>query len=505
MPTPEPALYGNLLTEPLIGVRTIGGARQQVTLPGVFALLADTGIILESFTGLQAHQAHAWHAFTVQLASMICQRAGVSLASQNEAWWRDRLRDLGGGDEAWSLVVTDLSKPAFMQSGVAEGSLGKFRSTFLCPEDFDVPITTKNHDRKSSRGGSDLEPWLMTLITTQTMQGYSGSLNHGIFRMNSGCGNRPGIGYADPENLGAWFRSDVLALIKTRDDAVAFGFNALGQPLLWAVPWDGDKSLGFSDIDPWCIECCRRVRLVHRQDGIRLVQAPTNAARVRAPEGLTGNVGDPWTPVASDLKALTLPAGGFSYRRVQDLLFGSDWTPPAAQHTLDNATMWVGRTLVRGNCKTNGYHERYIPITSKARLRLLVPDGKAELAKRAVGYVSDVGDMRNRVLWPALKALAGEHNEPSRIPLDCFEARADAAFFSHLWEHVDTDQSVARQKWQQDLRVSAELLHRDVLRTALPGAALRWRRISESESRFKHGLFTHFKTLMETSQSEVHA
>jgi len=500
----------NLLTEDLIGCRTGDGVRQHRSLPAVLALLADPRRVVESFTALQAHQAHAWHAFMVQLAAMVCQRADVSMsdtACQDETWWRERLRALAGGDAAWSLLVEDLRQPAFMQSAVPEGKLDLFGRSFFRPDDFDVLVATKNHDRKAVRSSSSIEIWLTVLITSQTMQGFSGRANYGVFRMNGGFGNRPGIGFARPDDLAAWFRADVAALLASRDEVLEHGFTERGHPLLWALPWDGKASLPLNSLDPWCIECCRRVRLVSRDGALVLVQAPTVAARVDAPEELTGNVGDPWTPVAkADGKALTLPGEGFSYRRAQDLLFSVDWTQPATQRDPGAATAWVARTLVRGQGKTDGFHERHIPISATVRNWLADPDQRSRLAERAKGYVEDVKNMRSFVLWPALKALNGEHGDPPEGPLTTFEADADAHFFLHLLDESHRDDAqAARRSWQGRLRIRAEDLLDQAIATASPGSARRWRRIAEARSRFQHGLWTHFISLMEASRPEAYA
>lgn len=510
MPMPNTSPPGNLLTEALIACRLDDGQRQSFSLPGVLALLANPGQHIESFSALQAHQAHAWHAFTVQLAAMVCLRARVGISDsvcRDENWWRERLRDLAGGESAWTLLVEDVRQPAFMQPAVPEGTLDFFKSEFVRPDVFDVVVTSKNHDRKTARSRASPDTWLPALIASQTMQGYSGRFNYGVFRMNGGLGNRPGIGFARPDDLGSWFRDDVTALLTNRKSALEHGFNDQGHSLLWAVPWDGKESLSLSALDPWCVECCRRVRLVLRDGNLLLLQAPTEVARVDVPSDLTGNVGDPWTPVAkTDGKALTLPAEGFSYRRAQDLLFGADWVAPATQQKAQEGGTWVARTLVRGQGKTEGFHERHIPIGPRVQRLLAEPSSKERLAKRAKEYVADVSAMRSYVLWPALKALSGEYADPSEVPLMAFETEADARFFSHLLEdqHLD-DEGVARRSWQRHLCQSAKAILNGVLATAAPGAARRWRRIAEAGSRFNHGLYTHFPALMETSVPEAHA
>jgi CRISPR system Cascade subunit CasA len=484
--------------------------RYRLNLPDTFRLLADSQHGIESFTAFQAHQGHAWHAFTVQIAAMICQRASVQIADRvcrDENWWRERLRELAGGDEAWTLVVDDLGEPAFMQPAIPERKLHGFKVAFDRPDTFDMLVASKNHDRKSARQPATPEAWFAALVASQTMQGYSGRANYGIFRMNGGLGNRPGIGFAKPQDLGDWFRTDVTALLASRDQVLTFGFDDHGHPLLWCLPWTGKDALAMHQLDPWCVECSRRVRLVHRDNALILLQAPTEAARVDTPQEVAGNVGDPWTPVAkADGKALTLPAEGFSYRRVQELLFGHEWVLPVTQQQSGNASSWVARTLVRGQGKTEGYHERIVPIGPRARRLLANPEAKADLAKLAKAYVQAVKDIRQYVLWPALKALAGKYSDPAEAPLTALEAAADERFFPHLWEQIEAEAApdVALRDWHSFLRDRACALLMGVMRTAAPGSAMRWRRIAEAESRFSYGLWTYFTALMEGSRPEVH-
>jgi CRISPR system Cascade subunit CasA len=62
----------DLLTDPLIGVRTSQGERL-VALPELLAALSAGTV--EGYTGLRAHQADAWHVFLVQLAASVLARS----------------------------------------------------------------------------------------------------------------------------------------------------------------------------------------------------------------------------------------------------------------------------------------------------------------------------------------------------------------------------------------------------------------------------------------------
>jgi hypothetical protein len=212
----------SLLDDALIGIEDEAGTRHTVTLPGLLARLSSNEPI--ELTALQAHQQHAWHAFTVQLAALALSRAENSHAlAHDEAAWRALLADAakkdGAGTEAFTLVVGDLSKPAFMQPPVPEGTLAVLKNEHTRPP-------------------------------------------------------------------------------------------------------------------------------VARKDG----------------------------------KALTMSENGFTYERVQDLMFG-DWAPGAAAATNATDSYWVGQVLVRGQGKTGGYHERWVPVSGKARSFFATPDARAKLGK----------------------------------------------------------------------------------------------------------------------------
>ena len=158
----------------------------------------------------------------------------------DEADWRRRLLQLSGGvEEAWCLIVEDLSLPAFFQSPVPEGRLEKvYKKHFNRPDEIDVLITAKNHDVKQATIASDaVEQWIYALVTLQTMEGFSGRGNYGIARMNGGFGSRPAICVAPPGGWSARWQRDVPLLCAAREELVGdYGFADEGGA---ALVWDG--------------------------------------------------------------------------------------------------------------------------------------------------------------------------------------------------------------------------------------------------------------------------
>ena len=129
--------------------------------------------------------------------------------------------------------------------------------------------------------------------------------------------------------VGTAFRRDVVAVAcvqnvlwdaaQTRrlgtDEAIA---------LLWTVPWDGQESMPLSRLHPLFVEICRRVRLVRREENLFARIANSDHSRVDA-KHLHGDLADPWAPIerSDSPRALSITAEALSYRRMNELLFGS--------------------------------------------------------------------------------------------------------------------------------------------------------------------------------------
>src|SRR5574337_777227 len=251
-PAPQVTMH-DLLAEPLLGVETAGG-RAGASLPEVLAALGADEV--RSFTGLQAHQQHAWHAFLVQLAAIALQRAGKTDPKQSAAAWCKLLLALTEErHEPWCLVVSDLSRPAFLQPPVPERTLAEFKEPIRRPDEIDVLVTSKNHDVKAARiAHARPEHWVYALVSLQTMQGYSGPKNHGIARMNGGFASRAGIGLSSGLDLAERWRRDVRALVIAREAVARDRYSTEGLALLWIQPWNGEKPLQVQNLDPYFIE-----------------------------------------------------------------------------------------------------------------------------------------------------------------------------------------------------------------------------------------------------------
>jgi len=474
----------NILTEPLIRVSLDGGAADSVSLPETYArLMADT---VETFPALRPHQRHAWHAFLCQLAAMALHRAGQSEPPADTDAWAALLRGLTPEwpqDEPWQLVGDDLTRPAFMQPPA--GSAAKaadYKSRVDTPDELDMLVTSKNHDLKGAVvSAAQADDWLFALLTLQTMEGFSGAGNYGIAKMNGGMGNRPAFSLTPSARLGAHLRRDMAALLECRPALLAdYPMTSGGIGLLWTLPWDGTapEALTLNKVEPFYIEVCRRLRLHNAAGRLYARRASSKAARMAA-KASKGLAGDPWALIdrrdKKGDKVLTLPAGGFTYRRVSGYLDPANWeTPPLLQLTpaeekAGQGMQLVARATVRGQGKTEGYYERVIPLRPKAALAVGMRRGAAapadELGNIAKARVDDVAKVQ-RILSHAIQVFAArgdagkvspEHRKVTPPFLNRLDQIVEAGFFDDLqteFEAAAAERDNVRAKWQSNTLVA---------------------------------------------------
>ena len=397
-------MKNNLLTDPLIRVRLTEGVEEMRALPSLYVSLAKDEVA--DFPALRPHQRHAWHAFLAQLATIALDQADLTYAPPSAQEWESTLRNLTQGfsaDEPWCLTVEDANCPAFLQPPAPDG-LGIYKRIVKAPDDLDILVTSKNHDVKQSiatLGGRD--DWIFALVSLQTMAGFLGAGNYGIARMNGGFSSRPCLGLAPTEGYaGAHLFSDVRRMLADREKLLErtkpYFRRRNGLKLLWLEPWNGTDSLDLRKLDPYFIEICRRVRLIGDGDSLLAKTAATKKARIYAKDA-KGNLGDFWTPIsAEESKALSLPASGFNYKRLSNLLFEkSEFILPAAMKVdPEIKASWrvVARAVASGQGKTEGYHERtdirFAPPTARSLFGGAGRDQLAELARQQIEEIDAV-------------------------------------------------------------------------------------------------------------------
>lgn len=522
----------NLLADPVFRVETDKGV-QRLTLPGLLAALGDDRV--EALPGLQRHQEDAFHIFLCYLAGAVLARDGKESPTQDEAFWREGIRRLTGrGDDcAWTLVVEDVTKPAFMQAPVKDASTyeREFGTVKTTPDALDLLLTSRNHDVKMARDAlPNSDEWIYALVSLQTMAGYIVK-HQGIARMNSGFGNRPAVALVYDRRPGARWHRDTAKLLKLRQSLLnqPWPYRPDGLVLTWLPAWDRKSSLSPTDLDPFFIEVCRGVRLHKIGDHVIARTSTEHARRIDA-KAMNGVVGDPWTPInLNDAKkgasSFTVGPNGLTPELLRNLIFEDGYAPAGMQlPDPERAGMrgfFTTSVLVRGEGKTHGFHQVEIPIPSKA-LRVLGSrhsdrDRLAEISKTAV---NDAATMQDRVIDPALiNLLAGgpetqglnpqelntwlkqarkRHQNWLDSAIQQFSEAWAAGFFPWLWRTLDADDpDAARLAWLTSLRDKAWATFQNAVERYPARSGRLYRSRVRAEGAFYGSLYTNFPQLKE--------
>jgi CRISPR system Cascade subunit CasA len=507
-----------LLDEPLITVRRPTGRTTTASLPEILAGLASGNVA--AFAALQPHQRQPWHAFLAQLAAIALARADDESLPEDPDTWRQRLLELTGGDRApWCMVVQDLSRPAFMQPPVPEGSLeeAKFSKDVPTPDELDMLVTSRNHDVKKARmSRPEVEHWLYALVSLQTMEGFLGRGNYGIIRMNGGFGNRPMVGMIPALDWPSRFRRDIGILVSARERLVdAYGYSPTGPALLWLPPWDGGKQSGIPlhECDPLFVEICRRIRFLPGQDGVRCLRTNTKGTRIAAPDDLRGITGDPWTPINKrDSRVLRVDENGFSYELLREILLSGEYESSAAltsEGLEEHGGYLLATALVRGKGKTKGFHHRIVPVPVNAARIFRQPDEKEILAERAEERAQLAADVQRKVLYPALRALlsadSDEHVDSDQVArwTRAYDSAVDDAFFPELWASIDMPEEQAKKRWQQRLFDCAEQQFKDAVQSCPLPSIRRYRATSSAQSIFYGSAHNILNEIFDVSTANV--
>ncbi|WP_158306638.1 type I-E CRISPR-associated protein Cse1/CasA [Polymorphum gilvum] len=494
----------------LTGRQAADLTKVRLTLPELLAGLVRQDIA--DYPRLRPHQRHVWHALLVQLAGLALAKAGDTALPDDAARWRIVLRDLTpdhADDAPWRLV-TPPEQSAFLQAPVPGGDLSAFRPVET-PGGLDMLIMSKNHDLKASAmPADDPELWLYALVSLQTQEGFLGAGNFGISRMNGGFASRPALSVGPGDSVSARFRRDLRLALDLHDRwSEEYGYRSQGGlGLVWLEPWDGMRSLDIARLDLFYIEICRRIRLVRTDTGLRALAAGSKVPRIES-KALNGVTGDLWTSVVDEKgkrKAFTLDARGWSYQQMVRLLFpavrrASEEITPAPMQSeapFDETTglSVLARAVVRGQGKTEGYHERRIPVSRTLRLGFGKTAASEPAAQAAHERVRDAGTFQSKVVFPAVLAVftaaprtgAGERardDDTAKSRAGAVAARLDALIDPLFFEDLETELAVlgdrpamerARLRWLRDRLLPFARTVLDEAFAAAPDAAARhWR------------------------------
>src|SRR5690554_846416 len=455
---------------------------------------------------------------------MVMARNHLDIVPTEPEQWKSLLLHLAGDEpSAWCLVVEDVSKPAIFQSPVPEGTLkkAKFKLDIHSPDDLDVLITAKNHDIKMFRlAHPQPEHWFFALLTLQTMEGFLGRGNYGIARMNGGFGNRPLLGITPGMSWGVRFERDIKVLLTVRPTLIDARYDVDGVALTWTLPWDGSKkdALSLSNCDPYFIELCRRLRFIEANERLECWRANTDDYRIAGIKDLSGLTGDPWTPIVHDkkgAKSLTVSENGFDYQLLNNILFGADYTRPAALDIggIDGGAFLVATSLVRGQGITDGFHHRVIPMPTQTMRLWSNTDARQKLAERSQARIQTASTMRKQILYPSLCALlqaGGSANidyDDVATWMNAYEASVDDIFFDALWDSVDLSDEQAQLDWEALIYELGQARLQAAIDSSPFPSIRRWRAISDAEGRYAGAarkFLTHLFQPRNTTQEQSH-
>ncbi len=480
----------NLLTDEMFS--TSAGS---MSLPQVLAALSRGEAI--SFPCVREIQVQAWYCFLVQAAAFALDREKVDAPFTDAARWRDVLAKRTEGDDAWTLVVDDLSKPAFLQPPVPEGKMSALKDgPISTPDDsaLEPLYSGRMHDLKPNGvTQARAEHWVYGLLFLQTTSGYGGRGNAGIVRMNGAYASRPMVSIA-----GTWgerFVRDLDAWKRAYDDPRAARCSRDGLAFTWVDPWKGETSYAMSDLHPAFIEVCRRVRLSRNDAGeIVAYRVATKSARIHGKE-LFGVTGDAWAPTKRDEDKPTsfTVKDGFHYRKVCELLFSGDWEAPPSLHDREELPQVIEfRALEGGQGKTAGFHLRRVLVPSIQ----FVYDGDAQhhLAERSQNQIDWTKSVASSVLRPAVAAIL--QGAPEKLDLSDdqikptlaeFDRLVDEQFFVELFRPIEQD-SEHQLRFAKFLRAVATDVYERARRSLPVADGRRERSLAAGDGLFFGGL-----------------
>ena len=447
----------NLLRDPLITILTADQAAT-LSLPAVFAAAAQDRI--DDFVYLRPHQRHALHATLCQIGAVAMVNASATTPPDDPEAWREILSNLTAdeypGQEPWRLVVPDHTKPAFLQPGADRPS--EYNKRLDTPDALDITVGSKRHDVKD---GVIRRPkpdhWLYALITCQTAAGFDGRGLYGVSRMNGGLSNRHGFSLTPSARWGQHITHDLRLLAERYQ-----GANVTGH-LLWTRKWNGTaaEAIPLESLEPQAlyVEAGRRIRLAASLRKIsHAVRASSQATRV-AVASSNGRTADPWMLTQPD-KAVTVNARGFDYRQVSRYLDPEAYELPllaSAEPANSAEAHLVARAMVRGQGKTEGYHERHILLRRHFIEMLNSQAGKAMLNNEAVARVNIVREvsliLSHTIHLYLQNGLASGHSGIDHQQIvDRSRANLQHAVDIDFWEHLQdgmesADPDAARAQW----------------------------------------------------------
>lgn len=479
----------NLLTERIFLLALPTGQIITCSLPEVLARLSSGEDF--DFARIRPHQRPGMHAFLVQLAVLALDNADQQRPPTSADEWRTLLRALTpdfDDDAPWCLLVQDWQRPAFLQPPCSAQAQAEFTKSATAAQDVDVLVTSRHHDEKSGKlklQADELDVLVFALVMVQGWAPYQGAGQFGTMRMNGGFSSRPHFRLAFARGAGPEFCRDVRVMLDHRDSlweaqqAIGMGTEPEGtHGLLWLLPWQkDDPPLALQAVHPWCLEVCRRIRVVERDGQLLVLRSGSSGMRVAA-KALAGVVLDPWVPVdcrKGEMKALTANRRTLDYRRLHELLFEPAQTrlpllakPSAAERNAQppRAATLVAQVLLGSDGGTDGFASREILLPPSV-VNDLASD-EVRIATRSSQFIELASLAAGKVYRPALlqyldggdtKDVDWQNRDFARAVepwVARFEQAVDEAFFTELFGSLAADDLTAQTQWAAWLKQAAE-------------------------------------------------
>jgi len=482
----------NFLTESHISV-LISGKRIKMSISEILSKLSEADEI-ESICFLRPHQKHAFYSFLCQLGAIAMNHTYETKIPQSKSAWEELVLGISS-HAAWHLINNNLDEPALLQPPIpkkAQNHWEKKAKRIDSADEIDILVTSKNHDvKRFSLYQASPEHWFFALLTAQTMDGYCGSKNYGIVRMNGGHGNRSCVTRIPSLSMGQRFRRDINVLLESRPEITQkYQFmHKRGEALLWLIPWAGeeDEMLKIGDLDPYFIEICKRIRLGINNGNIVAYKCGSKKRRIDD-ENRKGVVGDPWSPIvlkrektkesqskdaqkntgiAYPEKVLTVSRPGFDYKMIYRLMFDENIEHSIMQrpHAMDGKNpmlyMWA---MARGQGETDGIYERMVPIPEEIFAAIDNKESKWDkMSSFAMERIEEAVVIQNEILKPSL--MFALQSAPSKINfkdvrvkvwINQMDEDIDKIFWTRMWTHFALNEEEAYSLWIKELLGMAE-------------------------------------------------
>jgi len=182
---------------------------------------------------------------------------------------------------------------------------------------------------------------------------------------------------------------------------------------------------------------------------------------------------------------------------VSELLFGGKFQASAAfnltKEANDDILLLIAQGITRGQGKTEGYHERRVPISPKAR-GLMITGKKAQLEQLSKQRIEIIGEVR-KLLWVALAVLfangkSGDSSDGNKTKAskfsEPFEIAEDARFFDDLNLELEAEVGTKqRLQWMLGLVSRAEAILKTAFIAGPRNGVQKYRAQSGALARFR--------------------